>query len=268
MNKIILAKNRKVEFPRRIKLTEPDTLNNYTYDLEFDPGLVTEAGTNLDANLVNLLQKNSLIDLKCNVVAETAVNSNLEIEIEGINEFVIFQGLKLILLLERNCEFNKPVQLKLTDHEDLVGEYAVKSYNNGTLEAVNSLKAGIYQLIYVNNNFILLSGNSSSNNSSSEIIFDEDISISYVDRKYVYETNINIPEKYKYINIIISQGTFKMGGYFSRELIENTSDQFYNLLPNNYDDNAVQINIKNGFLNLLSYYGINLITHIKLEGIK
>ena len=90
MNKIILAKNRKVEFPRRIKLTEPDTLNNYTYDLEFDPGLVTEAGTNLDANLVNLLQKNSLIDLKCNVVAETAVNSNLEIEIEGINEFVIF----------------------------------------------------------------------------------------------------------------------------------------------------------------------------------
>mgnify|MGYP003564525241 FL=1 len=59
MNKIILAKNRKVEFPKRIKLVEPDTLNNYIYDLEFEPGLITESGTNIDADLVNLLQKNS-----------------------------------------------------------------------------------------------------------------------------------------------------------------------------------------------------------------
>ena len=64
MNKLILAKNRKVEFPKRIKLTEPDTLNNYTYDLEFDPGLITEPGTNIDANLINLLQKMLILHIE------------------------------------------------------------------------------------------------------------------------------------------------------------------------------------------------------------
>ena len=54
MNRLILAKNRKIEFPKSIKLTEQDTLNNYTYDLEFDPGLITELVTNIDADLVNL----------------------------------------------------------------------------------------------------------------------------------------------------------------------------------------------------------------------
>ena len=112
MNKLILAKNRKVEFPRRIKLTEPDTLNNYTYDLEFDPGLITEPGTNIDADLINLLQKNTILDLKCEKAETTEVNSNLEIEIEGINEFSVFQGMKIILLMKTDSSFEKPLQLK------------------------------------------------------------------------------------------------------------------------------------------------------------
>ena len=161
MNKIILAKNRKVEFPRRVKLTEPDTLNNYTYDLEFDPGLVTEAGTNLDANLVNLLKKNTFIDLKCNHITPTSVNTNLEVEIEGLNEFAVFQGLKLILVLEEASNFNLPLQLKLLDADDEVGIHPVKVYNEGTLKTVDNLAKGVYQLMYINDSFILISTGSS-----------------------------------------------------------------------------------------------------------
>ncbi len=161
MNKIILAKNRKVEFPRRVKLTEPDTLNNYTYDLEFDPGLVTEAGTNLDANLVNLLQKNTFIDLKCNHITPISINTNLEVEIDGLNEFTVFQGLKLILVLEETSNFNLPIQLKILDNSEEVGIYPVKIYNEGTLKTVDNLAKGVYQLIYINDSFILISAGSS-----------------------------------------------------------------------------------------------------------
>ena len=57
MNRLILAKNRKIEFPKSIKLTEQDTLNNYTYDLEFDPELITELVKNIDADLVKKKKK-------------------------------------------------------------------------------------------------------------------------------------------------------------------------------------------------------------------
>ena len=157
MNKLILAKNRKVEFPRRIKLTEPDTLNNYTYDLEFDPGVITEPGTNIDADLINLLQKNTILDLKCETVETTEVNSNLEIEIEGINEFSVFQGMKIILLMNTDSSSGKPLQLKFTDNNEENGIYPVKIYNNGTLETLNNMPMGIYQFIFIDDSFILIS---------------------------------------------------------------------------------------------------------------
>ena len=160
MNKLILAKNRKVEFPRRIKLTEPDTLNNYTYDLEFDPGLITEPGTNIDADLINLLQKNTILDLKCEAVETTEVNSNLEIEIEGINEFSVFQGMKIILLMNTDSSSGKPLQLKFTDNNEENGIYPVKIYNNGTLETLNNMPKGIYQFIFIDDSFILISSGS------------------------------------------------------------------------------------------------------------
>ncbi len=160
MNKLILAKNRKVEFPRRIKLTEPDTLNNYTYDFEFDPGLITEPGTNIDADLINLLQKNTILDLKCKVVETTEVNSNLEIEIEGINEFSVFQGMKIILLMNTDSSSGKPLQLKFTDNNEENGIYPVKIYNNGTLETLNNMPKGIYQFIFIDDSFILISSGS------------------------------------------------------------------------------------------------------------
>lgn len=160
MNKLILAKNRKVEFPRRIKLIEPDTLNNYTYDLEFDPGLITEPGTNIDADLINLLQKNTILDLKCETVETTEVNSNLEIEIEGINEFSVFQGMKIILLMNTNSSSGKPVQLKFTDNNEENGIYPIKIYNNGVLETLNNMPKGIYQFIFIDDSFILISSGS------------------------------------------------------------------------------------------------------------
>ena len=160
MNKLILAKNRKVEFPKRIKLTEPDTLNNYTYDLEFDPGLITEPGTNIDADLINLLQKNTILDLKCETVETTEVNSNLEIEIEGINEFSVFQGMKIILLMNTNSSSGKPVQLKFTDNNEENGIYPIKIYNNGVLETLNNMPKGIYQFIFIDDSFILISSGS------------------------------------------------------------------------------------------------------------
>ena len=160
MNKLILAKNRKVEFPRRIKLTEPDTLNNYTYDFEFDPGLITEPGTNIDADLINLLQKNTILDLKCEAVETTEVNSNLEIEIEGINEFSVFQGMKIILLMNTDSSSGKPLQLKFTDNNVENGIYPVKIYNNGTLETLNNMPKGIYQFIFIDDSFILISSGS------------------------------------------------------------------------------------------------------------
>ena len=160
MNKLILAKNRKVEFPKRIKLTEPDTLNNYTYDLEFDPGLITEPGTNIDANLINLLQKNTIFDLKCEKAETTEVNSNLEIELEGINEFSVFQGMKIILLMKTDATFEKPLQLKFTDNGMENGVYPVKVYNNGILETLNNMPKGIYQFIFIDYSFILISSGS------------------------------------------------------------------------------------------------------------
>ena len=160
MNKLILAKNRKVEFPRRIKLTEPDTLNNYTYDLEFDPGLITEPGTNIDADLINLLQKNTILDLKCEKAETTEVNTNLEIEIEGINEFSVFQGMKIILLMKTDSSFEKPLQLKFMDNSEENGEYPVKIYNNGTLETLNNMPKGIYQFIFIDDSFIVISSGS------------------------------------------------------------------------------------------------------------
>ena len=160
MNKIILAKNRKVEFPRRIKLTEPDTLNNYTYDLEFDPGLITEPGTNIDADLINLLQKNTILDLKCEKAETTEVNSNLEIELEGINEFSVFQGMKIILLMKTDSSFEKPLQLKFMDNGEENGIYPAKIYNNGTLETLNNMPKGIYQFIFIDDSFIVISSGS------------------------------------------------------------------------------------------------------------
>ncbi|MDR2879781.1 MAG: hypothetical protein LBV03_07705 [Fusobacteriales bacterium] len=96
MNKLISAKNRKVEFPKRIKLTEPDTLNNYIYDLEFDSGLITEPGTNIDVVLINLLQKNTISDLKCEKAEATEVNSNLKIEIYGLNADIMVSSTRLL----------------------------------------------------------------------------------------------------------------------------------------------------------------------------
>ena len=267
MNKIILAKNRKVEFPRRIKLTEPDTLNNYTYDLEFDPGLITEPGTNIDADLVNLLQKNSFIDVKCNSVSETEINSNLESELEGITEFIVFQGMKIILVLETESSFNKPIQLKFTDNDDETTEIPVKIYNNGLLENVSNLPVGIYQMIYISNSFILIS-DTSSGGTSSDILYDQDVSFQPQGQSGTVETGIFIPDKYNFVNIIIYQGNIKRGNMFSRELIENQIQKFFNLLPYDYDDSAVSINTKNGYLVLQSYYGLTAISHLKIEGIK
>ena len=268
MNKIILAKNRKVEFPKRIKLTEPDTLNNYTYDLEFDPGLITEPGTNIDADLVNLLQKNSFIDVKCSAVSETEINSNLESELEGITEFTVFQGMKIILVLETASSFNKPLQLKFTDIEDETTEIPVKIYNNGTLENVNNLPVGIYQMIYINSSFILISDTSSGGGSSSDILYDQDVTFQPQGQDGTAETGIYIPDKYSFVNVIVYQGNTKRGNMFSRELLENNEQRFYNLLPFDYDDSAVSVNTKVGYLILRSYYGLTAITRLKVEGIK
>lgn len=160
MNRLILAKNRKVEFPKRIKLTEPDTLNNYIYDLEFDPGLITESGTNINADLINLLQKNTLLDLKCEVVINTDVNLNLEVEIEGINEFSVFQGMKIILIMKTDSSFEKPLQLKFMDNGEENGIYPVKIYNKGILETLDKMPQGIYQLIFIDDSFIVISSGS------------------------------------------------------------------------------------------------------------
>ena len=270
MNKIILAKNRKVEFPKRIKLTEPDTLENYIYDLEFDPGLVTEPGTNIDANLVNLLQKNSFIDVKCNNIFETEINSNLEYELEGITEFTIFQGMKIILVLETASSFNKPIQLKFKDTEDETSEIPVKIYNNGALENINNLPVGIYQMIYVNGSFILISDTSSGGGSSSDVLFDQEITLFGPDEDISseVETNIYIPDKYKFVSIIIQQAQSKLGNIYARELLEAGGYNFFNLLPTNYGDNDVSVNIRNHHLVLHSYYGLRSITHLKIEGIK
>ncbi|MCP1225218.1 hypothetical protein [Sebaldella sp. S0638] len=268
MNKIILAKNRKVEFPKRIKLTEPDTLENYIYDLEFDPGLVTEPGTNIDANLVNLLQKNSFIDVKCNTISETEINSNLESELEGITEFTIFQGMKIILVLETASSFNKPIQLKFKDTEDETSEIPVKIYNNGALENVNNLPVGIYQMIYINGAFILISDTSSGGGSSSDLLYDEDVTFESQNQMGTVETEIYIPNKYTFINIIVHQFNGKRGNIFSRELLESQDGQFFNLLPFGYDDFTVSVNTKNNYLVLQSYYALSTITHLKIEGIK
>ena len=267
MNKIILAKNRKVEFPKRIKLTEPDTLENYIYDLEFDPGLVTEPGTNIDANLINLLQKNSFIDVKCESVTETEINSNLESELEGLYEFTIFQGMKIILVLETPSNFNKPVQIKFSDSENEIAEIPVKIYNNGLLENINNLPVGIYQMIYINGSFILISDTSSGGGSSSDILYDQDITLEIPDQSYKYNTGINIPDKYKFINIIIQQNSTKLGNFYSRELLESNEYNFFHLSPRDGGDNEVSVNIQNHCLVLQSYYGIRAITHIKIEGI-
>jgi hypothetical protein len=157
MNKLILAKNRKVEFPKRIKLTEPNTLDNCIYDLEFDPGLITEPGTNIDADLINLLQKNTVFDLMCEYVENTEVNSNLKIEIEGINEFSVFQGMKIILLMKTDSSFEKPLQLMFIDGDVENGKYPLKIYNNGVLETINNMPVGIYQLIFIDDSFIVIS---------------------------------------------------------------------------------------------------------------
>ena len=267
MNKIILAKNRKVEFPKRVKLTEPDTLNNYTYDLEFDPGLITEPGTNIDADLVNLLQKNSFIDVKCNTVSETEINSNLEAELEGITEFTVFQGMKIILVLETASSFNKPIQLKFKDAEDETTEISVKIYNNESLENISNLPVGIYQMIYINSSFILIS-DTSSGGSSSDILYDQDVTFQQQNQMGTAETGIYIPDKYNFVNVIIYQGNNKRGNMFSRELLENNVQKFYNLLPFDYDDFAVSVNTNNGYLMLQSSYGLTAITHLKVEGIK
>ena len=268
MNKIILAKNRKVEFPKRIKLTEPDTLNNYIYDLEFEPGLVTEPGTNIDAALVNLLQKNTFIDVKCNVISETEINSNLESELEGITEFTIFQGMKIILVLETASSFNKPMQLKFKDLEDETNEIPVKIYNNGLLESVNNLPVGIYQMIYINGSFILISDTSSGGGSSSDILFDQDVTFQPQNQMGTAETEVYISDKYNFVNIIVHQGNSKRGNMFSRELLENKEENFFNLLPFGYDDFMVSVNTKNGYLVLQSQYALTSITHLKVEGLK
>ncbi|MDR2879780.1 MAG: hypothetical protein LBV03_07700 [Fusobacteriales bacterium] len=267
MNRIILAKNRKVEFPKRIKLTEPDTLNNYIYNLEFEPGLITEPGTNIDADLVNLLQKNSFIDVKCNIVSETEINSNLESELDGIAEFTIFQGMKIILVLETASSFNKPIQLKFKDAEDETNEIPVKNYNNGSLENVSNLPVGIYQMIYINDSFILIS-DTSSGGSISEILYDQDVTFQPQNQMGTAETGIYIPDKYNFVNIIIYQGTNKRGNMFSRELLENNEQRFFNLLPFDYDDFTVSVNTKDNYLVLQSHYGLTAITHLKVEGIK
>lgn len=168
MNKLILAKNRKVEFPKRIKLTEPDTLDNYIYNLDFEPGLITEPGTNIDANLINLLQKNSVIDIKCDKVENTNISSNLEIKIEGLKEFSIFQGMKIILVMNKEALFSTPVYLSFMDNEEEAGKYPVKFYNNGNLEILNNIPKGIYQLIFINDSFIVISSGSNSSASLSE----------------------------------------------------------------------------------------------------
>ena len=268
MNKIILAKNRKVEFPKRIKLIEPDTLNNYIYDLEFEPGLITEPGTNIDADLVNLLQKNSFIDVKCNTVSETEINSNLESELDGITEFKVFQGMKIILVLETASSFNKPIQLKFKDVEDETTEIPLKIYNNGSLENVSNLPVGIYQMIYINGSFILISDTSSGDGSISEILYDQDVAFQPQDQMGTAETGIYIPDKYNFVNIVLYQGTNKRGNIFSRELLENNEQRFFNLLPFEYDDFTVSVNTKNNYLVLQSYYGLTAITHLKVEGIK
>lgn len=170
MNRLILAKNRRVEFPRRIKLTDPDTLNNSTYDLEFDPGLITEPGTNIDADLINLLQKNTVIDVKCETITSTEVNSNLLIELDGINEFSIFQGMKIILLLKENSDYNKPIQLNFTDNDEENGKYPVKVYSSGELTSLNNLPKGIYHMIFIDDTFIVTSSHGGDSSGSSKTV--------------------------------------------------------------------------------------------------
>ncbi len=206
MNKLILAKNRKVEFPKRIKLTEPDTLNNYTYDLEFDPGLITEPGTNIDADLINLLQKNTILDLKCEKAETTEVNSNLEIEIEGINEFSIFQGMKIILLMKTGSSFEKPLQLKFIDSGEENGIYPVKVYNNGILETLNNMPKGIYQFIFIDNSFILISTGSAQQEEENtrEILWQGKQAIANGDFINCTLENILPPENSKNYTLIIN----------------------------------------------------------------
>ena len=97
-------------------------------------------------------KKNAILDLKCEKAEITEVNSNLEIELEEINEFSIFQRMKIILLMKTDASFEKPMQLKFTDNNELNGVY-----NNRILETLNNMSKGIYQFIFIDNLFILIS---------------------------------------------------------------------------------------------------------------
>ena len=198
MNKIILAKNRKVEFPKRIKLIEPDNLNTSIYDLEFEPGLITESGTNIDADLINLIQKNTFIDLKCEKLENTEVNSNLQVELEGINTFSVFQGMKIILLMNLDSVFDKPLQISFIDNNEESNKYPIKLYNNGHLETLNNMPKGIYQLIYIDNSFIVISSGSESKQEQNSSI------ILWQGTKYIADgdyVNCNLENIFASVNI-------------------------------------------------------------------
>lgn len=220
MNKLILAKNRKVEFPKRIKLTEPDTLDNYIYNLDFEPGLITESGTNIDANLINLLQKNSVIDLKCDKVENTNISSNLEIEIDGLNEFSIFQGMKIILVMNKESLFSTPIHLSFIDNETEAGKYPVKFYNNGNLETLNNMPKGVYQLIFINDYFIVISsGGSNSSTSLSE-------------KKVLLKDLFPFDPSFSNRSFNLSNISFEKSGIVSIDIIDYSSNRDQGIIKN------------------------------------
>ena len=122
-------------------------------------------------------------------------------------------------------------------------------------------------MIYINSSFILIS-DTSSGGSSSDILYDQDVTFQSQNQMGTAETGIYIPDKYNFVNVIIYQGNNKRGNMFSRELLENSEQNFFNLLPYNYSDLAVNVQTKDGYLILQSSYGLSAITHLKVEGIK
>lgn len=115
----------------------------------------TQTGTTLTADIMNNFQKGLIPFVE--TVRTTGTDKDIyTVSVNGLKEFGLFDGLKLLLQIDNENQYNNSV-ININD-----SEYPLYSVKNGTNEAVKkgSLRTkGYYFITYNQNAFYLNSGN-------------------------------------------------------------------------------------------------------------
>lgn len=184
--------NRSVQYANKFLFTKDDA-STFTATIEAQPGTISETGTPLSADNFNEVQKNCVFSLVATHRIESE-NSIYTVDLSGITEFGVFEGLKLLVYMPTSNTGLSKIELK--DDSTLVSTVEIKKKNsdglNVSLDSLDILKGAYVTLKYESGLWVLTNqanamnvkqGNIIIHNSENDLPTMQDNSSDYLDER-------------------------------------------------------------------------------------